>query len=173
VKDPWWLYVYWEISPSLEAQVRNGLSAEEREGIRSILRVYDVTDLAVGLPLPPRLARPKAREGPTGRELLQPPDCRWFDILLSGLADHWYIQVDAPNRSFVVDIGLLTKTNRFLVFTRSNLVTTPRCGPSDLVDEEWMSTEEGFWKLFGTTAGVGVGSSPAGLGVFWERRFSS
>jgi len=151
VKDPWWLYAYWEIQPSLERQIRSGLAVEEFSGLQSILRVYDVTGCDV--------ARQSANH--------------WFDIRLSGLANHWYIHVNAPNRSFVVEIGLLTKTGRFLALARSNQVTTPRFGPSEVVDEEWMTTEEDYWKLFGVTAGVGMGSSPVGLKELLERKLFS
>jgi len=141
VKDPWWLYAYWEIGPSQERQARKQLAPEELGGLRSVLRVYDVTD----------------------RDFPNQAANRWFDIPLSGLATNWYVQVNAPNRSFVVDIGLLTKTGRFLCLARSNRVTTPRFGPSEVLDEEWMISDEEYWKLFGMTSGVGGGSSPGGL----------
>ena len=151
VKDPWWLYAYWEIQPDRARQVRRQLAPEEIEGLRSVLRVYDVTDRDVPKQLPNR----------------------WFDVTLSDLATNWYIHVDAPNRSFVVEIGLLTRTGRFLPLARSNQVTTPRFGPSEVIDEEWMSTDEEYWKLVGLTAGVGMGSSPAGLKEFVERKLFS
>ena len=151
VKDPWWLYTYWEIRPSIERQVRDQLAPEEISGLRSILRVYDVTD----------------------RDFPHAPAHAWFDITLSGLASSWYIQTNAPNRSFLVDIGLLTRTGRFLMLARSNRVTTPRFGPSDVIDEAWMSLDEEYWKLFGLTAGVGMGSSPSALRALIERNLLS
>ena len=151
VKDPWWLYTYWEIRPSIERQVRDQLAPEEISGLRSILRVYDVTD----------------------RDFPHAPAHAWFDITLSGLASSWYIQTNAPNRSFLIDIGLLTRTGRFLMLARSNRVTTPRFGPSDVLDEAWMSLDEEYWKLFGLTAGVGMGSSPSALRALIERNLLS
>ena len=109
VKDPWWLYAYWEIQADQEAQVRSRIPSEEREGVTSILRVYDVTDC----------------------NFPNQPANHWFDIPLTGLANNWYIHVNAPNRSFVVDIGLLTRGGHFFLLARSNRVTTPRFGPSD------------------------------------------
>ncbi len=148
VKDPWWLYAYWEIQPSHERQVRSQLAPEDMSGLSSVLRVYDVT----------------GREFPT-----QAANAR-FDISLSGLATNWYIHVDAPDRSFVVELGLLTKHGRFLLLARSNRVTTPRYGPSDVVDEEWLTTDENYWKLFGVAAGIGMGSSPVGFKELLERK---
>ena len=150
VKDPWWLYAYWEIQPRTERDARRQLLPQEVAGLQSILRVYDVTD--VDFPAQP------ARGS--------------FDIGLSGLATNWYIQVNAPNRSFVVEIGLLTNGGRFIPLARSNRVTTPRFGPSDILDEEWMCSDEDYWKLFGLTAGLGMGASPSGLKLLERRMFS-
>jgi hypothetical protein len=138
VKDPWWLYAYWEVQPPVERAARVELTPDEVVGLQTVLRVYDVTDVAF----------------PD-----QPPH-RWFDIPLSGLATNWYIHTNAPNRSFLVDIGLLTRSGRFLLLARSNRVTTPRAGPSDVIDEAWAIDDEAFWRLFGAAA-LGTGSSPS------------
>jgi hypothetical protein len=140
VKDPWWLYAYWEIQPSTERSARSQLLPHEVAGLQSILRVYDVT----GIEFPSQSAH------------------RSFDISLSGLATNWYIHTDAPNRSFIVDIGLLTKSGRFLPLARSNQVTAPRFGPSDVIDEAWMTTEEMYGRLLSVSVGLGMGSSPTG-----------
>jgi len=146
VKDPWWLYAYWDITPGTERATRSQLLPQEVPGLQSVLRVYDVTDEDV----------------PTG------PARVGMDIPLSGLATHWYIQVNAPNRSFVVEIGLLTRSGRFLALARSNRVTTPRFGPSAVIDEAWQITDEAFWKLLGQ-AGVGLGSSPTDWAKLTQR----
>ncbi len=138
VKDPWWLYAYWEIQPGTERAARRQLLPEEIPGLQSVLRVYDVT----GVDYPAQLAH------------------RSFDIPLSGLATNWYIHTNAPDRSFLVEIGILTRAGRFLLLARSNRVTAPRAGPSDVIDEQWMTTDE----LFARLAGLGLrpGSSPSG-----------
>ena len=142
VKDPWWLYAYWEIQPSTERAVRGQLLPQEVPELQSILRVSDVT----GIDFPAQ------------------PANHSFDISLSGLATNWYIQTNAPNRSFIVEIGLLTRTKRFLLLSRSNRVTAPRFGPSEIIDDAWAGSEETYWKLFGATAGTGIGSSPTSWG---------
>ena len=138
VKDPWWLYAYWEVQPAAERAARGQLTPDEVVGLQTVLRVSDVTDVAFPEQLPHR----------------------WFDIPLSGLATNWYIHTNAPNRSFLADIGLLTRNGRFLLLARSNRVTTPRAGPSDIIDEAWAIDDEAFWRLFGVAAG-GAGSSPS------------
>ena len=151
VKDPWWLYAYWEIQPEHERRVKHQLLVNELEGLQSVLRVYDVTD----------------------RDYPAQPAHSHFDIPLSGLAMNWYVHTNNPNRAFIVEIGLLTRQGRFLLLARSNRVTTPRFGPSEILDEEWMCTEDDYWKLFGVAAGFGMGGSPSGLRPFLERKLFS
>ncbi len=139
VKDPWWIYAYWEVRPETERAVRHQLLPREIPGLQSILRVYDVT----GIDFPTQ------------------PAHRTFDISLSGLATNWYIQTNAPDREFLVELGLLTGQGRFLRLVRSNRVRTPRFGPSEVIDEQWMTTDELYWKLFGA-ASIGFGASQAG-----------
>ena len=138
VKDPWWLYAYWEIQPQTERAARSRLSPQEVGGLQSALRVYDVT----------------ATDGEVRSA------SRAVDIILSGLATNWFIHTNAPNHSFIVEIGLLTTGGRFLPLARSNRVLAPRFGPSDVIDEFWASPDETYWKLFGVSAGIGIGASP-------------
>jgi len=151
VKDPWWLFAYWEIQPGTERAASSQLLPREVPGLQSILRVYDVT----------------------GVDFPSQPAHRSFDIGLSGLATNWYIQTNAPNRAFVVDIGLLAHTGRFLRLARSNQVTAPRFGPSDVVDEAWRTTEDAYWTLLGTSAGIGMGASPSGWTGLLQRALFS
>jgi hypothetical protein len=143
VKDPWWIFAYWEIRPGTEREARGQLLPHEVAGLQSILRVYDVT----GIDYPAQPAHGS------------------FDISLSQLATNWYIQTNAPGRSFIVEIGLLTARGRFLLLARSNRVMTPRFGPSDVIDEDWVISDEDFWKLVGE-GGLGPGSS---MGASWSR----
>jgi len=151
VKDPWWLYAYWEIQPGTERSVRSQLLPHEVSGLRSILRVHDVT----------------------GREFPGQPAHRSFDLGLSGLATNWYIQTNEPGREFIVEIGLVANTGRFLLLARSNRVRAPRFGPSEVIDEAWMTTDEAYWKLFGASAGVGIGSSPTAWAKLIPQQFFS
>ena len=142
VKDPWWLFAYWEIQPSTERAAHTQLLPQEVVGLQTILRVYDVTELD----FPAQSAH------------------RTFDISLSGLATNWYIHTNAPGRVFIVDIGLLTRAGRFLLLARSNRVSTPRFGPSEITDKAWMISDSAYWALLSMASGLGGGSSPGG----WE-----
>jgi len=82
-----------------------------------------------------------------------------FDIDITSETGNWYIRVGEANRSWCVDLGVITADGRFIVIVRSNVVATPREGASDVIDEEWMSIEEEFLKLYGLWGGF-AGASP-------------
>lgn len=147
VKDPWWLFAYWEIRPETERAARHQLLPHEVAGLTTVLRVYDVT----------------------GVDFPRQPAHRHTDIGLSGLATNWYVHTDAPDRDFLVEIGLLTRTGRFLLLARSNRVRTPRFGPSETIDEAWAVTDEQYWKLARSIVDIGMGASAGFSGEGWLR----
>src|SRR5207247_356004 len=107
LRDPWWAFTYWEITPATRVHALRALGAEA-EGARELLRVYDVTFITF-----------------TGDNAWQS-----FDVELPPGADHWYLNVGRPAASFCVETGLATPGGRFLPLARSNVVTTPRATPS-------------------------------------------
>ncbi len=135
VRDPWWIFAYWEVSKDKEDEVARKISDSKDEREKSILRVYDVTGVNFN--------------GHNANS--------YFDIELKDLVSSWYINVSSPDRSWVVDIGVLTKKSNFYTLARSNAVHTPRFGMSDSLDSEWMIPEDEYWKMFGLSGGFGVG----------------
>lgn len=135
VRDPWWVFAYWEIRHDKEEDAARKMRSGGDDIEKSILRVYDVTDVNFD-----------------GRNAH-----RSFDIDLKGLANNWYINVDNPGRSWLVDIGILSKKGNFYLLARSNVVKTPRFGMSDQLDAEWMTSEDEYWRMFGLSGGFGVG----------------
>lgn len=135
VRDPWWVFTYWEIRRDREEEAIKKIESSGDSIEKSILRVYDVTDIKFD-----------------GRNAHS-----HFDIDLKGLANNWYINVGSPERSWVVDIGILSKKGNFYLMARSNSIRTPRFGMSDKLDAEWMMSEDEYWKMFGLSGGFGVG----------------
>ncbi|MCX5686016.1 MAG: DUF4912 domain-containing protein [Candidatus Omnitrophica bacterium] len=134
-RDPWWIFSYWEIRRDKEDEtVRKIESAGERVE-KSVLRIYDVTDVNFN-----------GKNAHT-----------YFDIDLKGLANNWYINVNMPDRAWIVDIGIVSNKGNFYMLARSNVVKTPRFGMSDVLDAEWMMPEDEYWKMFGLSGGFGVG----------------
>lgn len=121
VRDPWWIYCYWEIMTEpinrlLEQMRRLRLRPE-----KAVLRVFDVTEI-----------------GPEGRDV-------YFDIQLFEVSENfawpmtgdWMIDTGKPDREWVVALGIRAHGGRFFELVRSNRVHTPRYGLSDVIDQEW------------------------------------
>ena len=134
-RDPWWVFAYWEIRKDKEDEARRKIESSGDSPAKSILRVYDVTNINFN-----------------GKNAHS-----FFDIDLQGLANSWYINVGLPEKSWIVEIGILTKKGNFYLLARSNAVKTPRFGMSDKLDAEWMMPEEDYWKMFSLSGGFGVG----------------
>jgi len=137
VRDPWWLYTYWEVSGSTWDKFKSELK-EEFSRSKRVLRVYDVSSVIF--------------DGSNAN--------RFFDIQVREDALNWYIDTGSPGSSWCVDLGLLLENGRFITVLRSNVVETPLDGPSWVTDEEWMVPDDIFDKLYGMGFGLG-GSSPA------------
>lgn len=139
VRDPHMLFSYWEIQRDHEARCLQKLGSSW-DGVRSVLRVYITSE----------------KNGKA-----------FFDITLQGLARDWYIAAE-PNKSYVIEIGLLHKDGRFVALARSNEVTTPRDGMSEVLDEEWMAID--FEKMYALSGGFQVGKSSAELQKLMSER---
>lgn len=129
VRDPWWLYAYWEVTPHRQQEVLTQIGSHAQSGRKTVLRVYDVT----GSP-----ALPKSNS--------------FFDIELNFYAESWYIDVGIPDREWVAELGYRVE-GRFYPLLRSNRVSTPAFGISDVLDEEWMLPEDIYYRLIGRSIG--------------------
>ncbi len=148
VRDPWWLYTYWEVKDSTWNKFREELK-EEFSRAKRVLRVYDVSNILFN--------------GFNAN--------KFFDIEVREDALSWYIDIAVPGRSWCVDFGLLLPDGRFITILRSNVVETPLDGPSWITDEEWMVPDEMFMRLYGMGFGLGK-TSPTG-GVWRKGAVSS
>ncbi len=141
VRDPYWIYTYWEIQEDHQRQHLAKFGGSW-DSVVSVLRVYDTTE-----------------EGKS-------PSVS--DIALQNMSKCWYINTQ-PNHSYFAEIGLLHCDGRFLCLVRSNHVTTPRSGMSEIIDDQWMSID--FDKMYALSGGFEVGKSSAELRSLMEERF--
>ena len=148
VRDPWWIFTYWEILKDKEAEAVGRIRQSGDDPEKSILRVYDVTDVNFN-----------------GKNAHS-----YFDIDLKGLASTWYINVGTPDRAWVIEIGIVTKKGSFYALARSNTVRTPRFGMSDQLDAEWAIPEDDYWKMFGLSGGFGVGKGSLEVREMFKKR---
>lgn len=117
VRDPYWLYSYWELAPEVSRELSDVLGEEEFATSRLVLRIYDVTGTDI--------------DDPAGFE----------DIDIAHGARNWYINVTRVEREYAVEIGVLASDGAFLVLARSNRVALPPVGPSEVIDEEWVTVD--------------------------------
>ena len=146
VRDPYWVHVYWDISRETLLRAK-GILKDEWYEARSVLRVHDVTGVDF--------------DGQNSNSSV--------DIPVEGGATNWYINTRVPNRSYCVEIGLLSRSGRFVLLARSNVATTPRDAPSDALDEKWMIPDSEFDKVYAFSGGFNVGSSSLELKEMMER----
>ena len=154
VRDPWWIFAYWEIQPDLVERVKAEISDDKRGDLRFIMRVYDISYIDFN-----------------GKNAHY-----YFDITIPYGAEKWYINVNGPGRSWIAEMGWLSRDGQFYPVVRSNVVYTPLDGPSWITDEEWAVPEELFNKLYGLSVGfggLGAGLSSAELHKLWNEQVIS
>ena len=138
-KDPGWMYLFWEITPSTCDYIRqqNGYDIFERG--RAVVRLHDVTGVNF--------------DGHNSRG-------RW-DVPVMLSADSWYLQVPQSGANYIAELGLLTPEGKFILIARSNATATPPGRVSDILDERWMIVEGDFQKLLSMSGAryIGLGAS--------------
>jgi hypothetical protein len=146
VRDPYWVHAYWDISRETLIRAKAALK-KELYSAKSILRVYDVTEVDF--------------DGKNANSQ--------FDIDITGGASNWYVNTGVPNRTYCVDIGLLSPSEDFVVLARSNKATTPRDAPSDVTDEKWMIPDWEFEKVYALSGGFDAGAGSLELKQMMEK----
>ena len=148
VRDPYWLHTYWELTRQAVQRAEAAL-AQDWHGSKPILRVLDVST-----------------NGTTSMS-----ESALRDIEIHGGCNNWYIDVSNPPRSYRIDIGYLAKNGQFYVLARSNVVTTPRAGVSDVIDENWADFDsDKADKIFAMSGGFDPGASSLELKQLFEER---
>ncbi len=130
-RDSFWLHAYWELSRTTLARAQAALG-QDWHTARPILRVMDVSS--------------EDTTSSTERQVR--------DIPIHGGVNNWYIDVVEPPRSYRIDIGYLSRRGRFYVLARSNVVTTPKAGVTDPLDQNWIDVQKQFDRIE-TPASIG------------------
>ncbi len=145
VRDPWWIFCYWELAPSKLEEAKRKLNLEDLSNVEFVLRVYDISNIIFN-----------------GRNAHS-----YFDIPVDIGARNWYINLPGDGRSWCVDLGLKGEFGFFTIL-RSNPVHCPSAHPSWITDEEWYSPWEDFLKMYAASVGE-RSSSPLGKEIFEKR----
>ena len=126
VRDPWWLFAYWEVTPEREAAVMDQIIRQGFSREKTILRVYDLTAAAGSFQ-------------------------NFFDIEVQSTNGNWRIDAGSPDHEWVAELGIKTRDGRFFMLVRSNAVRTPPFGISEVIDQEWILPDGIYQKLLGMT----------------------
>lgn len=148
VRDPFWLHCYWELTRQAVQRAEAALG-QDWHGAKPIIRLLDVSSHGTTN---------------TSESIVR-------DIEIHGGCNNWYIDVQNPPRSFRVDIGYLSKSGQFYVLSRSNVVSTPRAGMSDHIDENWADIDaKKADRIFAMSAGYDPTASSLELKQLFEER---
>jgi hypothetical protein len=123
-RDSYWLHAYWELSRTTLQRAQAALG-QDWHAARPILRVMDVSS----------------------DDTTSASERHIRDIPIHGGVNNWYIDVLEPPRSYRIDIGYLSRRGKFYVLARSNVVTTPRAGVTDSLDENWANVQKQFDRI--------------------------
>ncbi|MBO8136672.1 MAG: DUF4912 domain-containing protein [Desulfotomaculum sp.] len=116
VRDPYWLYAYWEISAAKHEELKNKYGDKFWKG-QPVIRLYDITGV-------------HSFDGTNANS--------YTDIYINGICNDWYIEIASPDRKYCIDLGRILPGGQFVTMLRSNIVKTPRAALSDRFDEDWM-----------------------------------
>ena len=147
-RDSYWLHAYWELSRTTLARARppwarNGTAPSPFSGSWTS---------------PARTRRPR-------------PSARFATSRIHGGVNNWYIDVLEPPRSFRIDIGYLSRRGKFYVLARSNIVSTPKAGVSDALEENWTDVQQQFDRVSNpSTIGSARANSSLDLRDLFEER---
>jgi uncharacterized protein len=148
VRDPYWLHCYWELTRQAIQRAESALG-QEWHAAKPILRLLEVST----------------------HDTSNASESAVRDIEIHGGVNNWYIDVNNPPRSFRVDIGYLSRSGRFYVLARSNVVSTPRAGVSDVLDENWADIDvQKAERIYAMSGGFDPTASSLELKQLFEER---
>ncbi len=129
VRDPEWIFAFWEINEATRAEMQIPRGGHDR---RMVLRFYK-TD---------------------GRSWPEEPAHYTFDVDVGPYANNWYIKMPEPDSEWCAEVGTFDDDGNYISIVRSNRITMPRDSISEETDSQWMTVEETYRKLYGMGGGV-------------------
>ena len=129
VRDPEWVYCYWEIND--ETRRTYGLSRTSPTR-RIVLRLYKID----------------------GRNWPEEAAHYFFDVEIAPYSRDWYVHLPETAATWCAELGTFTDGNDYICIARSNVVTTPRDRLSEEVDPDWMTVDARFKELYGMSGGL-------------------
>lgn len=147
VRDPYWLHAYWELT-RLGVERAQAAMGEQWHSAKPVLRLMEVSS-----------------SGTTNTT-----EMVLRTIEIHGGVNNWYVDVSDPPRSYRLDIGYQAPNGKFFLLARSNIVTTPKAGASDSIDENWTDVATNFDKIYAMSGGYAGNGSSGDLQELFEER---
>ena len=125
IRDPHWLYLYWELKGGALERLRFQHSAEIIDNSRWVLNVKTL----------------HVPQAPT-------PLCgaNQFIVDIDVRIGQWYLKV-SPSTTFHIELGFIDPQDNFVKVLHSNEVHTPVPAVSNVMDERWMIQREELERL--------------------------
>ena len=133
VRDPEWIFAYWDVDPSALKDLARSLGERGLALSRLTLRVQDPVSGG-------------------SSDILLPPGARW-----------WYIRTDSARRSYRAELGVTLPSGEFRRLAQSNTVVTPRVGPSPQRARRRMSYRDARELPPSAAEAAGLAETEAGL----------
>ena len=133
VRDPEWIFAYWDVNPSALKDLARSLGERGLALSRLTLRVQDPVSGG-------------------SSDILLPPGARW-----------WYIRTDSARRSYRAELGVTLPSGEFRRLAESNTVVTPRVGPSPQRARRRMSYRDARELPPSAAEAAGLAETEAGL----------
>ncbi len=146
VRGPFWLHAYWELTPQGIVRAQAALG-QEWHGAQPMLRVLVVTSGSATT---------------TSERVLR-------EIPIHGGVQNWYVDVQAPPRTYRLEIGYLTSSRKFHSLARSNVVSTPAGASSDTLDAHWNDVLGDCDKIYAMSGGFASEGATELQELFEER----
>ena len=147
VRDPYWLHVYWELTRKGVQRAEAALNRQWHNA-RPMLRLLEIHG-----------------QGTSGAA-----ESVVRNIEIHGGVSNWYVDVQNPPKTYRLDIGYLAQNGQYFVLARSNVVSTPRAGTADAIDENWSDVAANVEKIFALSGGFSPDGSGQELQELFEER---
>jgi len=150
VPDPFWLHCYWELSLQSVQRAEAALG-QDWHGAKPIIRLFDVTS----------------------QDTTSTSETVIRDINVHGGCSHWYIDVPQPPRTYRADIGYVSKRGQFYVLARSNVVTPPKSGATESLEDSWAAEIDPVKaeRVLAMSNGFESGHAPSQLKELFDEQF--
>lgn len=141
VRDPYWLHTYWEITAQSVQRAKVALGASWHAA-KPVIRLIE-------------------KSGSTAEQVSR-------IIEIHGAVRNWYIDIDTPH-DYRVEIGYQT-SDRFYALAKSNVVTSPKPGGSEIIDGNWADVVENPERIYAMSGGYDRSPASGQLQEILEER---